>query len=201
MFVIALYIFLIVSLTGRLFPSYLPLGFADAFSFVSLLAIPFLAICLVVFLPIAVIAKIIGRAENPDSKKLSNSVMHSSLVAILWLIGVWCIPAGLPSGSYQLKFDEAEWKKPEASKFTLEISARERMLGDLIENVLPGKSREEIEQLLGPSLETPYFQSVDKHLIYYMGRQRGSGINIDSEWLLIWLNEEEIFERHAIYND
>ena len=201
MFVIALYLFLIASFAGRLFPSYLPLGLADVFSFLSLLAIPFFAICLVVFLPIAVIAKIIFKTENPESKKLSDSVMHSSLVALLWLFGVWYLPAGLPSGSYQLKFDDAEWKKPEAYKFTLEISVRERMLGDLIDNVLPGKSREEIEHLLGPSLETPYFQSVDKDLIYYMGRQRDSGINIDSEWLLIWLDEEEIFERHEIYND
>jgi hypothetical protein len=54
------------------------------------------------------------------------------------------------------------------------------MLEDLVFNVLPGKSRVEIEVLLGPSLETNYFSSVDKDLIYYMGPQRDSFMGIDS---------------------
>ena len=75
------------------------------------------------------------------------------------------------------------------------------MLKDVVENILPGKNKAEIEKLLGQSLKTNYFRSVDKDLIYYLGPQRDSFLNIDSEWLLIWLDEKGVFERYKIAND
>ena len=75
------------------------------------------------------------------------------------------------------------------------------MLKDVIERILPGKSIQEIESALGPSLDTRYFSSFDKDLIYYLGPERDGLINIDSEWLLIWINEEGKFDRYMITND
>ena len=75
------------------------------------------------------------------------------------------------------------------------------MLKDVVEKILPGKNKQEIESALGPSLETGYFRSLDKDLIYYLGPERDGLFNIDSEWLLIWVDENDKFERYMIAND
>lgn len=75
------------------------------------------------------------------------------------------------------------------------------MLQDVVDNILPGQPKEGIEDLLGPSLETSYFSSMDKDLIYHLGPGRDGFFNIDSEWLLIWLNKEGKFDHYLIAND
>jgi hypothetical protein len=109
----------------------------------------------------------------------------------------------LPDGSDTRPFDSAQWLDPHSSDYLAgKVSVREEMLADLVKNVLRGKSREDIEKLLGPSLHTPYFRSVNKDLIYYLGPERDSIFgNIDSEWLLIWLDSTGHFKKYGIYND
>ena len=74
------------------------------------------------------------------------------------------------------------------------------MLGAMVKK-LPGRSRAEIEQILDPSPDTPYFKSIGRDLIYLTGPERNSFISIDSEWLLIWVDKQGIYERHAIVSD
>ena len=81
------------------------------------------------------------------------------------------------------------------------VSARQTMLTNLVADVLPGKDRGQIENLLGPSLDTPYFKGIDKDLIYYLGPERSSSIQIDSESLLIWLDDRGRFLRYGISVD
>lgn len=108
----------------------------------------------------------------------------------------------LPNGSDLRKFDSAVWKNDSSTEPDDNlISEREKMLKDLVENVLPGKIKKEIEKLLGKSLETSYFASINKDLIYYMGPERDNYMNIDSEWLLIWLDESGKYEKYKIMND
>jgi hypothetical protein len=75
------------------------------------------------------------------------------------------------------------------------------MLGGVVRDVLPGSHRSEIEQALGPSLDTAYFASTDRDLIYLLGPERSLFFGIDSEWLLIWLDESGHFERFAVTVD
>ena len=98
-------------------------------------------------------------------------------------------------------FDSDIWKSESSTDWNKGISLREQMLKDVVENVLPGKTKQEIENALGPSLETDYFKSVDKDLIYCLGPERDGFFNIDSEWLLIWLDKDGKFERYMIVND
>ncbi len=114
----------------------------------------------------------------------------------------------MPSGSDLREFDSAVWideesilsiKRPDGGK--KRISEREMMLSDLVNNVLPGKNRSQIEALLGPSLDTPYFREMDKDLIYRIGPQRSGPFQLDSEWLLIWLDDRGEYERFRIVND
>jgi hypothetical protein len=51
--------------------------------------------------------------------------------------------------------------------------------------VLLGKTRGEIESMLGPAPKTDYFRDFD--LVYWLGPERGF-IGIDSEWLVIRLD-------------
>ena len=75
------------------------------------------------------------------------------------------------------------------------------MLADVVKNVLPGQARDQIEQALGPSLETAYFSSIGRDLIYYLGSERDVYLGLDSEWLLIWLDDSGHFKRYKIAND
>jgi hypothetical protein len=74
------------------------------------------------------------------------------------------------------------------------------MLADVIKQ-LPGKNRTEIENMLGPSLDSSYFKSTGRNLIYVTGPERDSFIGIDSEWLLIWVDENGIYQRHMVTTD
>ena len=107
-----------------------------------------------------------------------------------------------PNGSDLKKFDSAIWQNESSTEPDDNlISEREKMLKDLVENVLPGRTKKEIEKFLGKSLETSYFSSINKDLIYYMGPERDSFMNIDSEWLLIWLDESGKFEKCKLIRD
>lgn len=107
----------------------------------------------------------------------------------------------LPIGSNLLKFDSKIWKDDTSLNTRGGISIRENMLKDIVKNVLPGKNKNEIEEFLGPSLKTNYFKDINKDIIYYLGPERSSMFNIDSEWLLIWLDENGRFKKYEIVND
>jgi len=117
------------------------------------------------------------------------------------LVVVRYLPRGLPSGSDIQQFDDAAWVQEENTQPSDGISERQKMLSDLVKNVLPGRTREEIQSMLGPSLDTPYFQSTGRDLIYVLGPERDNYFAIDSEWLLLWLDEEGIFERYQVVVD
>lgn len=112
------------------------------------------------------------------------------------------IRRALPTGSDLLEFAPAVWQDPNSSKFIQgDITPRQKMLGSLVKRLTPAQSRAQLEALLGPSLETFYFQSTGRDLIYILGPQRDSPFGIDSEWLLIWLDASGHFERYGIYVD
>ena len=50
-------------------------------------------------------------------------------------------------------------------------------------------------------MNTPYFQSTGRDLIYVTGPERDSVFGLDSEWLLIWLDGQGAYKRHAIVTD
>lgn len=112
------------------------------------------------------------------------------------------LPRPLPTGSYQMSFSSAVWLSETSSRPAEgeKISARQKMLGSVIENFLPGKSRKEIEASLGASFETTHFGGAKYDLIYPLGWERGI-FAIDSEWLLIWLDEQGMFKSYQITTD
>ncbi|MFH1368061.1 MAG: hypothetical protein ABII64_02915 [Elusimicrobiota bacterium] len=128
---------------------------------------------------------------------LSAGITGAAFVLLLNLM-----PRPLPTGSDLMKFDPAVWKQESSTKFTDGATLREQMLKDLVENILPGKDKKEIESLLGPSSETDYFKGRKMDYIYYMGPERDHPVmNIDSEWLLIWLDSQGKFRKFKITCD
>lgn len=111
------------------------------------------------------------------------------------------LPNKLPTGSYDKPFNRTLWLDPAfATDPPDQATPRQMMLAAVIAQ-LPHKSRDEIESMLGPSMDTPYFQSTGRDLIYATGPQRDSVFGLDSEWLLIWLDEQGAYKRHAIVTD
>jgi hypothetical protein len=108
----------------------------------------------------------------------------------------------LPAGSHTRSFDANLWRSENADQASPPaITERQKMLGDLVDHVLPGRSRQEIETLLGPPSQTTHFKGTGRDLIYPLGWERGSYITIDSEWLLIWFDQTAHFTRYAVRND
>ena len=131
-----------------------------------------------------------------------NKKITVLIVLLFFIFIAYLNTSNLPKGSDLKKFDSIIWQNESSIQPDKNfISEREKMLEDLVENILPRKNKNEIEKLLGKPLKTPYFSSSDKDLIYYLGPERDNYMNIDSEWLLIWLDEANKFQKYKVVND
>jgi hypothetical protein len=147
------------------------------------------------------ISKLRKRPIGPRSKTAGQTALVglSMFAAFLALGNV--LPTPLPSGSYDKEFDRAAWLDLASADYTEgDITPRQKMLADVVKR-LPGQSRTELEKMLGSSVDTPYFKSTGRDLIYITGPERDSFFGIDSEWLLIWLDKNGMYKRHAIVTD
>lgn len=83
-------------------------------------------------------------------------------------------------------FSEEQWRnQPET---------RVEMIDDVIrKRLLIGKTRQQVISLLGEPIDlgNGHFSSDKEDMIYYLGPERGL-IGIDSEWLLIWLENDVV---------
>lgn len=117
-----------------------------------------------------------GTRRSPRQAK-HRSMLSISMIGLLLFASAYGLSAAirgeLPSGSHLQRFDSAQGKHETASESTGgDISVRQKMLGDVVKNVLPGRNRRELETALGPSLDTPHFASSGRDLIYFLGRER-----------------------------
>lgn len=102
-----------------------------------------------------------------------------------------------------MSFDSDSWKQESAEQFNPQSwTIRQRMLGDLLGNVVPGKGRAHLLKLLGPSVDDFFYEgSFPKTcLIYCLGAERGM-FGIDSEWLVLYFDDSGMFVRHEIAKD
>jgi hypothetical protein len=186
-------------------PNWFPNLIASSFHFFHFLSLSFILPALALLAAISVVAitarLLAGRAIPNLPARVIGSVVATYLSFGLALSVNRVISGGYPFGSQLLRFDREVWLDEGSSESADRITERQRMIRDVVEDVLPGKQGHEIEALLGPSLETAYFQSTGRDLIYYLGRERQSLFSIDSEWLLIWLDDRDEFERAELRTD
>jgi len=112
------------------------------------------------------------------------------------------LPRALPAGSHLQRFDRAVWQDPRSvNPVPGDVTPRQKMLADVVKRVLPGRTRADLEEILGPSRETRFKSSSGCDLVYKLGPQRDSYIATDpDEWLLICLDKDGRFERYRIAN-
>lgn len=152
-----------------------------------------------------------GRGLLRSRSRHAPALSRHRLFLLIGAVGIMCFAAslaldriisgGLPFGSHLQQFDPKIWQDPESGKFIGgDITPRQKMLGDVVANVLKGRSRTQLTELLGPSLGAGYFASSGRDMIYILGPVRWF-FAMDSEWLLIWLDESGRFERYEIAGD
>jgi hypothetical protein len=73
------------------------------------------------------------------------------------------------------------------------------MLIDVLK-LIHNKPKSEIIILLGSGSDSEYFKSSERDLLYILGPER-SYISIDSEWLLLWFDENDILIKYEIRTD
>jgi hypothetical protein len=174
--------------------------------FLYLVSIPLVLLATVGVLMFGAIGWAISSARSRPVRPSAPSLIIVPLTAILifgLVFGLRAIVADvLPTGSYAQAFEAEAWQSQESAELVRgDITPRQKMLGAVVQEVLPGSHRSQIEDALGPSLDTPYFRSNGRDLIYRTGLERDSLFGIDSEWLLIWLDEAGHFSRFAIMVD
>ena len=174
--------------------------------FAYVLSIPFVLMALValgVWGGVGLLRAHFGKARPKHLHRVYVLVACISIVLSVIAFGLArSLPRALPSGSYLRAFDSNTWKAPGSDHHVAgDITPRQKMLGDVVRNILPGRTRAELEELLGPSVQTAYFRSTGRDLIYPLGFQRDAVFSIDSEWLLIWLDDRGRFRRYEVLDD
>ncbi len=96
-----------------------------------------------------------------------------------------------------IPFNSEVWKAT-PSEFSLD-SVRLRMVDDLLATrPLVGQHRDDIVALIGEPDDTPYFRKYP--MVYHLGQERHP-FGIDSEWLVIQLNDHGIATESLVVTD
>jgi hypothetical protein len=169
----------------------------------SILAALLVLACVALFGGIRwVVFSALSRPMDPRSSRLF-SVPLIGLLMFGVVVGLRTIGSPpLPTGSYALPFDEEAWLDADSTRWREgDITPRQKMLGSVVRDILPESHHSDIRRSLGASDDSGYFRSTGRDLIYILGPERDNLIGIDSEWLLIWLDESGHFERFAVMVD
>jgi len=110
-----------------------------------------------------------------------------SVTAYVALTGFVLLKPRAEAFMHATEFNSAAWKAQSIDDVRGMWPTRLRMIDDLLDrNLRRGALRAEVENLLGPPDETPYFRDWD--LVYQLGPERGL-IRLDSEWLVFRLDK------------
>lgn len=141
------------------------------------------------FVPLLLFILLMNRilkTSYPNKKK------YIIIVAIIALIPVLTTFGKLIVNENESYFSIENWIE--------EKEKRVWMVDDLINNYnLKGMNKKDIIELLGEPAEISYFKKPD-NIVYYLGPERGL-ISIDSEWLVIWFNQNDVVEKFKIMGD
>ena len=123
-----------------------------------------------------------------------NRTTWTLVVGLGFSLAAWSIHWSL----YQmpLTFTEARWNRTDWHD---PRHRRHRIADRYVETgELAGRTREDVENILGPPPETAYFSDWD--MVYQLGSERGL-ISIDSEWLVFKIDEANTVIDYRIVRD
>lgn len=143
-------------------------------------------------------------ASQPQTKRRRGVVAVAAGLVALPMLLFLCpsedalLRPTLENHTMTAPFDSARWKA-RALDGDLQWPTRLRMIDDLLRRQrLVGADRATVERLLGPPDDTPYFK--DWSMVYWLGPERGH-IRIDSEWLVIRLDDKGVVSEAKIARD
>jgi outer membrane protein assembly factor BamE (lipoprotein component of BamABCDE complex) len=124
-----------------------------------------------------------------------NIIYRYLLLLILFALVSCSSKKELPIGSSLNVFDQKIWIEQKFTKADIP-SPRQKMLGDIVENILPGKNRKQIIEILGnPD------QVYGDEIVYVTGVERTKYvIPIDNEYFVIKFNENLVFLSFSWYS-
>ena len=133
-------------------------------------------------------------------KAVGSKVCIFPVIFITLSVILFCslkLPPNFSVGSSLLKFNPTVWKAEESTVTKNNCSTRVKMLKDLKLNVLPGKTRAEIINLLGEPSSKRRYKGED--LLYYLGWmvKNAGGRNFHGK-LYIWLDGDGVYEKCKI---
>jgi hypothetical protein len=118
------------------------------------------------------------------------SILTSSIVAFILPIVFFFFSFGYyPSED----FNSTLWKQDESKRIEL--------IDDLLnQKLLDNLSKNGVIELLGnPLTNNGYYKTTGRDMIYYLGQERNP-FGVDSEWLLIWLENDKVI-RYEVWSD
>jgi hypothetical protein len=117
------------------------------------------------------------------------AVLAVSAILLLAILAIWQV--WFPGRA----FDAAAWQDEAQVQQGVRLKMADRLIA---RNTLYRKSRAEVVQLLGEPPPTGYFADWD--LVYWLGPERGF-ISIDSEWLVLRLDQDRRVVHYRIVRD
>jgi hypothetical protein len=109
-------------------------------------------------------------------------VVALPVLACAGMLGYLLLRRPVVAYLHSAEFESTGWKTQSRDDGVM-WPTRLRMVDDLLKrNLLGGRSRTQVEELLGRADDPPYFRAWD--LVYYLGPERGL-MGIDSEWLVV----------------
>lgn len=111
------------------------------------------------------------------------------------------IPILLLACSHSIPFNSEVWKKTNRYDFDEDLKTpKQYMLPDVLKKLKKGMHEQEIIEELGKgNFDSPYFKEQGWDFLYCLGPERGFGV--DSEWLIIWLNDKGEVQRYDVITD
>lgn len=120
--------------------------------------------------------------------KIALGLLVFTLVSCLLLIAFFILAPSIKSYAQRTPFNSEKWKEPVARAEPI----RQKMLPDLLKNhPLIGKTRNEVDLLLGQPPMSSYFKDYD--YVYWLGPERNP-LGIDSEWLCIKFEDNKVIK-------
>jgi hypothetical protein len=151
----------------------------------------------------SLIAWILGKRRN---KNLNSAVIIGPTISVTILFLYVCspyLPKFLPNGSYSQPFNSELWIADDSLLVNEGITNRQKMLGDVVDNVLPGKTKNEIIRNLGLFSNDSGHPLIDdlnqQTLVFYLGPARRDFKGVSAEWLRIYLDPSGHFEKYEHY--
>ena len=133
-------------------------------------------------------------------KEMSPMIIMGPVISLTILI-VFALkphmPKLLPNGSHLQSFDSDLWLADDSTVVREGITVRQKMLGDVVEHILPGKSRNEIIRVLGLSSD----DSNQPTLNYYLGPAREDFLGIHISFLKIHFDPLDHYEKYSVVLD